>query len=621
MKIHKLTVENIKSFNTPVTIEFDERLNILVGPNGGGKSNLLDIIHICLRHFIVLYYTYDHAEKNLSGVSLNNGGREWLRPYAGNTGDQRFTIELKVSPADVAAMSYLFENRRKLSQEFKNQEELVNALDSWGSIPSAGQCFTYSIANWRLSPVSDGPGRTYQSYLRWCHALMHSSAAVNNVPAPLGYFGPARSAQNGRLMTNLSNSTHLNSLSSYAVTWSTGSTSLMQAAAIRFSEKKFLLQDAFGRDAGAKNFQDDSDVKLLDHCLKKLGYTWSLEDRDRRTNSYELRIHREGKTFAVDEASSGEKEIINFAFGLFAQNILGGCILIDEPELHLHPAYQRILLDIFFDLGKKTDNQFLIVTHSPVLISPESISYVKRISKGKTGSECNQVSVENLPKAKDLVRIVNTLNNEKMFFAEKVVLVEGIKDRLVFAELIRTTLKDNAGLIEVVEVGGKKEFGKYRDLLSQLKIKTYIIADQDYSTEFQEVRGLFETDDRKLAEHVKDKKSLDGAKLIQELRAAIEVTDVKELNSFMEYLSSRRVKLKELTEEEEIQFEKFINDQRKMSTYILSKGEIEVYFPEDCKSLEALISKIATQELWNAIEKGPFGVTEFKKIVEEILVS
>ena len=48
MKLIDLQIKNVKSFNDQELISFDEKFNILIGPNGGGKSNLLDIVTIVL---------------------------------------------------------------------------------------------------------------------------------------------------------------------------------------------------------------------------------------------------------------------------------------------------------------------------------------------------------------------------------------------------------------------------------------------------------------------------------------------------------------------------------------------------------------------------------------------
>src|SRR5687768_7537267 len=56
VKIRGLSVANVKSFYREQTIAFDSGVNIFVGPNGGGKSNLLDILSVALRHFFLWSY-------------------------------------------------------------------------------------------------------------------------------------------------------------------------------------------------------------------------------------------------------------------------------------------------------------------------------------------------------------------------------------------------------------------------------------------------------------------------------------------------------------------------------------------------------------------------------------
>ena len=48
MKIKRIKLKNVKSFKEETEIEFNDDFNILIGPSGSGKSNLLDILTICL---------------------------------------------------------------------------------------------------------------------------------------------------------------------------------------------------------------------------------------------------------------------------------------------------------------------------------------------------------------------------------------------------------------------------------------------------------------------------------------------------------------------------------------------------------------------------------------------
>lgn len=62
-----------------------------------------------------------------------------------------------------------------------------------------------------------------------------------------------------------------------------------------------------------------------------------------------------------------------------------------------------------------------------------------------------------LPNAKDLLAIGNSQNNERIFFADKVVLVEGISDRIFF-ESVFQKLGVTTGTLrscEIIRVGGK----------------------------------------------------------------------------------------------------------------------------------------------------------------------
>lgn len=53
MNIKNLTIKNIKSFGEEVNINFQDNLNIFIGPNAGGKSNLMDILNIVFLYFFI----------------------------------------------------------------------------------------------------------------------------------------------------------------------------------------------------------------------------------------------------------------------------------------------------------------------------------------------------------------------------------------------------------------------------------------------------------------------------------------------------------------------------------------------------------------------------------------
>ena len=92
-------------------------------------------------------------------------------------------------------------------------------------------------------------------------------------------------------------------------------------------------------------------------------------------NSEEKRIifKKHDKEIPIDSLSTGEKQIVfRGAYLLKNQKILnGGIVLIDEPELSMHPLWQEKILDYYRNLFKTDDKQnvqMIIATHSEYVI-------------------------------------------------------------------------------------------------------------------------------------------------------------------------------------------------------------------------------------------------------------
>lgn len=69
-----------------------------------------------------------------------------------------------------------------------------------------------------------------------------------------------------------------------------------------------------------------------------------------------------------DKLSAGEKQMLSFlCYNAFTNN---NCIFIDEPELSLHPDWQRTFVPTLLNQGNS--NQFFMATHSPFIFSKYS---------------------------------------------------------------------------------------------------------------------------------------------------------------------------------------------------------------------------------------------------------
>ncbi|MCE7990046.1 MAG: hypothetical protein DYG89_53555 [Caldilinea sp. CFX5] len=71
-----------------------------------------------------------------------------------------------------------------------------------------------------------------------------------------------------------------------------------------------------------------------------------------------------GQTYGIDQLSSGEKQILLLLGEIQRRIRRGSIVLIDEPELHLHPKWQRQLVRALTDFCAAFDAQLIMTTHS-----------------------------------------------------------------------------------------------------------------------------------------------------------------------------------------------------------------------------------------------------------------
>lgn len=105
-----------------------------------------------------------------------------------------------------------------------------------------------------------------------------------------------------------------------------------------------------------------------------------------------MKVVKDGTHFSIEQLSYGEKSLLAM-IGDIARRLTilnptlnnplegKGIILIDEPDVHLHPQWQRRLITL---LDKTFPNcQFVLTTHSPLLISDHKDILVYSIEKGQ----------------------------------------------------------------------------------------------------------------------------------------------------------------------------------------------------------------------------------------------
>lgn len=117
-------------------------------------------------------------------------------------------------------------------------------------------------------------------------------------------------------------------------------------------------------------------LKILEPFRRRLELFVNFLD-DRFADKRAVTTDEDGLHFELDRTrdivstaglSSGEQQMLVLAYRLLFQTDPGTLLLIDEPEISLHVSWQTSFIDDIAEMGRDQNVQFLLASHSPVLI-------------------------------------------------------------------------------------------------------------------------------------------------------------------------------------------------------------------------------------------------------------
>jgi len=139
-------------------------------------------------------------------------------------------------------------------------------------------------------------------------------------------------------------------------------------------EWKMLSEEGMASNENYQKFKSHSKMHRFEVAFnaffESIKY-YGINDTDPLEKSIMFKKH--GNLISVDQLSTGEKQIVFRGAHLLrnTNNIAGGIVLIDEPELSMHPMWQRRILDYYRGLYTEGGNQsvqMIIATHSEYVI-------------------------------------------------------------------------------------------------------------------------------------------------------------------------------------------------------------------------------------------------------------
>ncbi len=180
-------------------------------------------------------------------------------------------------------------------------------------------------------------------------------------------------------------------------------------------------------------------------------------------------------------------------------------LLIDEPEVSLHPQLQAFLLreimKVAGDYNEKNRKMIIMATHSTDMINIKSIeslsNYIFFLEDGKSPVQImpNSEELKNT-KLKDLIPRLGQIH-KKAFFIERPLLVEGISDSLMcnyFDD--RFELYLGVSGTHIIPIDGKGEFAATVKLMRLIGKNPVIIADLDAFVDNNDIVNIFINDEK-----------------------------------------------------------------------------------------------------------------------------
>lgn len=518
MRVNYLQLSNILSFkyeediNNAFKIEFDPDLNIIIGGNGSGKSTALEAMNFVFTRVLFKCCEFDEYSFKRSIVDRkyalkvddrsNHTSSLRLQPnWDSELGSQSIRILITLDDIDKANINHIANNYGHIRNIFEVYS-YINTPEDFVPIENDMEVdinitFNYREDRYETSYTNSVP-KSVQFYLEYYQAINEAITIHNNEHAD-------HIKSLGSTFSMLSAFRNYNT---FSLQTSLQSNPVSQLREIRRNSSYRSNHDQFGSEPAIFNIvklrlgeeylnflkgkKDIDEAKNAVNSLKMvndindklelLNLKFYIELTDLRTWSYEFRFYdtkNERDLGDINSLSAGQKSIMHLIFEAYGRDdVNGGLVIIDEPEIHLHYQFQFEYLKILEKLAKEQGVQYIIVTHSEGFISNKTIGHVKRFSLNE---ERNSVvyAPEITEDQKGLIKILNNTQAARVLFLDKVLLIEGQDDEYFFRDAVKRLQPELSQDISIYETRGKDNIPSFKSFFESFGLKVYVIKDLD----------------------------------------------------------------------------------------------------------------------------------------------
>ena len=454
MKFKKVSISNFRKLKE-ISFECADTINTIVGPNGVGKSSILDAIRILKA--ILLPTTETEAQTTLQHMGL-------FSPHVGdvlyesicgdNTKDCIIDIKVELTIEEIQRVNNEFGNFAVLRLQNQLGKNSVSRLNLVGYLST-------SQGNAHLKKVQDETTKLLADIQKNYTAQLKLTISKNQISGFNGFhqelvsylfkspvfsetlftvFPADRNFPSGDVNIQLGQNEVNQQLQSYSVQPQTKFTRLKAAMV------SYLM-------INSNNIESiQNDFKLIfDNLIP--GKELQGINMEQRTGKLSVLI-KETETRAIydiDFLSSGEKGLLLTLFLLLRTVRQNGLILLDEPELHLNPAVcQNIIPFLKEFICKKKNAQFILTTHSAEVLATTKDDEQCRLLHLINETTISPIYKKDNEEAQEAIKCLGITTSD-LLFNNGVIYLEGTTDD----DYINETLKGIANGYKVQSLGGR----------------------------------------------------------------------------------------------------------------------------------------------------------------------
>ncbi len=502
MRISKLEITNFRSIKHLVIKP--QRLCALIGPNSVGKTNILKAMDLIL-------------------------GEGWATKA-------RVARELFYNPKKPLFIEIYFDPSVEYFYIDKNRQNRKNIVNS-------------IKLEMRLEPelfakttINNGNDFYYQeNFKKECHFIY--------IPAGRDLTDELRVSQ-WTLLGKLMKAIHEN----YLRKFDNNEDKLKKEFAEKIKPAKEFLEEDFDSEAITfKKFVDTfqkycqkNSAGLANEFIPKLdiyNLNWFY-----KTLQIHIKEDFHEKDFDAEEVGAGMQNLLLISIFQTYAELMGGKVIfgIEEPENFLYPNAQRSLYQSFRDLSQTS--QIFYTTHNPNFIDA---CYAYEIEILKKTKEKGTVT---LPKdrnylteetaEKERFKIYTQFNTERneLFFARKLILVEGDVDKILWTTLCekRWNFNLNKEGVTIIECGGKGGVNYFIGVCRLVGIQDYFaIWDEDNQEEYSPRKDW-------LSETKNDDKGIEIPGNLEKFLGLPESEDAKKVKNAYEWATNENNEIPDL---------------------------------------------------------------------------